>query len=52
MLQSEAELPVILLAAVYLDRAVELFEEDDPGEGVGKCDPAERPQFVCSLQHA
>jgi hypothetical protein len=27
--------PVVLLAAFDLHGAVELFEEDDPGEGVG-----------------
>jgi hypothetical protein len=31
MLRSEPELPVILLVAVYLHCAVELFEENDPG---------------------
>ncbi len=32
---AEGASPMVLLAAFDLHGAVELFEEDDPGEGVG-----------------
>ena len=51
MLRSEAELPVVFLVAVYLCCPVELFEEDDPGEGVRECDAAEGPEGVGSLEY-
>ena len=51
MLRSEAELPVVFLVAVYLCCPVELFEEDDPGEGMWECDAAEGPEGVGSLQY-
>ena len=51
MLLSEAKLPVILLVAVYFCCAVELFEEDDPGEGVRECDAAEGPEGVGPLKY-
>jgi hypothetical protein len=51
VLTCEAELPVIFLVAVYLCGAVELFEEDDSGEGVRECDAAEGPEVVGSLQY-
>src|SRR5829696_39198 len=51
VLRCEAELPVIFLVAVYLCGAVELFEEDDSGEGVRECDAAEGPEVVGSLQN-
>ena len=37
---------MVLLATLDLDGPVELFEEYDPGEGVGKRDPAKRPHLV------
>ena len=46
-----AELPVIFLITVYFCCAVELFEEDDPGEGMRECDTAEGPEVVGSLQY-
>ena len=51
MLRSEAKLPVVFLVAVYFGGAVELFEEDDPGEGVREGDAAEGPAVVGSLQY-
>jgi hypothetical protein len=42
---------MILFVAVYLECAVELFEEDDPGQGVREGDAAEGPEFVGSLQY-
>jgi hypothetical protein len=42
---------VIFLIAVYFCCAVELFEEDDPGEGVRECDAAEGPEVVRSPQY-
>jgi hypothetical protein len=51
VLTCEAELPVIFLVTVYFCCAVELFEEDDPGEGVRECDAAEGPEVVGSLQY-
>ena len=42
---------MILFVAVYLCCAVELFEEDDPGEGVWERDAAEGPEFVGSLRY-
>src|SRR5215210_3643277 len=46
-----AKLPMVFLVAVYLGCAVELFEEDDPGQGVRECDAAEGPDFVGSPQY-
>ncbi len=51
MLRSEATLPVVFLVAVYFRGAKELFEEDDPGEGVRECDAAEGPEGVGSLEY-
>ena len=51
MLRSEAKLPVVFLVAVYFCCAVELFEEDDPGEGMRECDAAEGPEGVGALEY-
>jgi hypothetical protein len=51
MLRSGATLPVVFLVAVYFGGAVELFEEDDPGEGMRECDAAEGPEGVGTLQY-
>ena len=48
VLNCEAGLPVIFLVAVYFCCAVELFEEDDPGEGMWEGDAAKGPEFVGS----
>ena len=37
---------MILLTALYLYGPVQLFEKDDPGEGVGERDLPERPHLV------
>ena len=42
---------MIFLVTVYFCCAVELFEEDDPSEGVRKCDAAEGPEIVGTLQY-
>ena len=42
---------MIFLVAVYLCGAVELFEENDSGEGVRECDAAEGPEVVGFLQN-
>jgi hypothetical protein len=41
---------MILLPALYLDGAVDLFEEDYSGEGVREGDPAEGPEFPGDFQ--